>query len=318
MHQIATNLTICSRESNAIAISMYSSFMVLSLVGNSLLIAVFYRHKSLRTPVHCFIMNMTLSDLIIPIVSLPTAIIRLTYHDSTILCKIVSLVGCVSSVVSMSSMVAIAFDRFYAIVFPMKPPLFSQSSCQRVIIITWIVSVAIQGYYFEMYCDKALESISFFCFFSFTAFILTLLYSIIIFFLYRQKTDLHLASETVKLRAKENRKITVMLAIIVVAFYLLWIPFHIYNFQKHDVVNNCSWTRNLPVFHTVINSLVYMFFNKTFRDGCRELLCRPLPCTKWNACSLLSITPQEHNNTTPNSSLHNQAVENHELQIQQG
>ena len=156
MHQIATNLTICSRESKAITISMYSSFMVLSLVGNSLLIAVFYRNKSLRTPVHCFIMNMTLSDLIIPIISLPTAIIRLTYHDSTILCKIVSLVGCVSSVVSMSSMVAIAFDRFYAIVFPMKPPLFSQTSCQRVIIITWIVSVAIQGYYFDMYCDKSL------------------------------------------------------------------------------------------------------------------------------------------------------------------
>ena len=79
MHQIATNLTICSRESKAIAISMYSSFMVLSLVGNSLLITVFYRNKSLRTPVHCFIMNMTLSDLIIPIISLPTAIIRLTY-----------------------------------------------------------------------------------------------------------------------------------------------------------------------------------------------------------------------------------------------
>ena len=242
------------------------------------------------------------------------------YHASTIFCKFWTIIVCVSIAVSVFSMVAIAVDRFYAIVFPMKPALFSKKTCRRLIIIIWIVSVVTEGFYFEMYCDECFQKISFLLLFGITAFVLTVLYSIIIVFLYRQKMDLHLASETVRLRAKENRKITSMLVLMVIAFYLVWIPFHVYNFQEKDVVNHCSWdwpkwiAGTLSLFYTVINSLVFVIFNETFREGCRELLCCPWFCTKCNACSLTSFPREGHANSAPHSNQQNHAVENVELQ----
>ena len=111
--------------------------------------------------------------------------------------------------------------------------------------------MAIQGYYVdaagpvwkgtEIYCDPGLEKISFLFLFVITAFVLTVLYSIMIVFRYGQKTHLHLASETVKLRAKENRQITSMLVTIMVAFYLVWVPFYVYYFQEKDEDDHCSW-----------------------------------------------------------------------------
>lgn len=324
MHQIATDHAICSWERTVIKIATPSILILFSLVGSLLIVAVFYRNKRLRTPVHYFIMNMALSDLLIPTVYLPTLISR-SYHDGrwlddgvlgTILCKFVTIVMYVSVAVSMFSMVAIAVDRFYAIIFVMKPALFSQKTCYRLIIVTWIVSVAIHGYYFDavklerertgVYCNEAFEKISFSCLFAFIALVLTVLYSIIIISLYQRKKDLHLANETLQLREKENRKVTTMLVIIVLAFYLVWVPFCVYYFQKHDVVDNCSlgwpWiAHTLPMFYTIINSLVLGIFNKTFRQGCRELLCRPRLCS--NACSPLSVTPKEQNNNAENIEL---------------
>ena len=308
------------------SIAMYSSLMVLSLVGNSLLIAIFYRSKRMRTPVHYFIMNMAASDLLIPTFSLPT-LIGAAYHDwqwldakvlGTILYKLVMVVIGVSFTVSMFSMVAIAVDRFNAVVLPMKPALFSQKTCHRLIIVIWIVSVAVQGYYVEIHCEKEPKNISYLCLFGIIAFVLTLLYSIITFFLSRQKTDLHLASETVKLRATENRKITSMLVIIVIAFYLVWVPHHYYRFQNMDAIDNCSWVwkwiaESLHLFYTVVNFFVFVIFNETFREGCRELLRRKWLCTRCNACPLVSVTPQEHNINDPNLSQQSHDVENHEL-----
>ena len=46
-----------------------SSFVVLfltSVIGNFLVVVVFYRNKTLRTPVHYLIVNMAVSNLIIP------------------------------------------------------------------------------------------------------------------------------------------------------------------------------------------------------------------------------------------------------------
>ena len=83
--------------------------MTFSFTGNGLLVAVFYRNKTLRTTVHYFIVNMAISDLIIPVVHLPWEISS-TYHDGlwlvdgvlgTVLCKLVFNAWSVSTVVSI-------------------------------------------------------------------------------------------------------------------------------------------------------------------------------------------------------------------------
>ena len=324
---MATNHSLCpwDRDSKTITISVYSILTLLSLVGNVLIVAVFYRNNRLRTTVHYFIVNMAVSDLLIPTIFLPMQITVVYYERwliggilGTTLRKFVWFTVYICVAVSMISMVAIAVDRFYAIVFAMKLALFSQKNCKRLIIATWIFSMAIQSYYIyavrlegaETMCNYALERISFLCLFSSTALFLTALYSAIIVFLYRQKANLHLASKTVKLRAKENRRVTSMLVILVVAFYLVWILFFIHDFITQDLdycAREWKWiVKSMPLWYTVVNSVVFFIFNETFRQGSKELLCRPWFCSNLqqvhiNICSLASVSPQEHGNNASNS-----------------
>ena len=60
-----------------------------------------------------------------------------------------------------------------------------------------------------------------------SAIVITVLYSSISVYLYRQKNNVRLASEIIQQRAKENRKITFMLVAVVVVFYIVWFPFNV-------------------------------------------------------------------------------------------
>ena len=138
--------------------------MTSSLTGNVLLVAVFYRNKTLRTAVHYFIVNMAISDLIIPVVSLPLRIKKI-YHDglwlvdgvlATVLCKLTWIAEPVSTGVSILIMIVIAVDRFRAVLFSMKFCLFSQIKRRLIIAATWLVSVALNKSY--PLCNKGCPS----------------------------------------------------------------------------------------------------------------------------------------------------------------
>ena len=143
------------RPSVTVMVILHSLILVSSLVGNVLVIAAFCRDKTLRTPVNYFIVNMSISDLLVPTISLP---IWMTYavHESllfdvrnlaTVLCTVSWIVWGVSVLVSIFSMTALAADRFRAIIFPTKPALFSQKRCFVAMAAMWMCSFAIFGYY---------------------------------------------------------------------------------------------------------------------------------------------------------------------------
>ena len=133
-----------------------SGFVVLfvSQNRNLLVVAVFCRNKTLRTPVHYFITNIAVSDLIIPVVVLPLVIAQ-EHNDSlwmldgaigSLLCKLEKVAWGVATTESIFSMVSIAFDRFHAILFAMKPPLISRKTCLQVIVVIWITSTVFRAH----------------------------------------------------------------------------------------------------------------------------------------------------------------------------
>ena len=302
---------------------MYAVLMFLSLVGNLLIVAVFYRNKTLRTPVHCFIVNMAISDLIIPVIFLPYRIAD-AYCDGvwlvegvlgTIFCKFVQIAFSVSGSVSILSIVAIAFDRFYAIIFAIKPPLISQKICRQLVALTWIFSVTFRLHFLIAYrlvydehaklsCEFEWEPakytrtavqftlLSFLCFFIISAIVLTVSYTSIIIFLYRQKSQIHgLAPEAHVLRARENRRVTGMLVVIVVVFFSVWIPHYIsvfLYFLKPETQVSCFiiwFGRYLRFSYIAINPIIYYIFNENYRQGFRELLSRLWPCnSRFSEC----------------------------------
>ena len=123
---------------------------VLSLAGNTVIGIIVYKTKTMRKPKNYLIVNMTMSDLLVPIFLIPWEIQKL-YIDSWLiggplgqaLCKLVAFARDVSSLVSVQSLVLIAVDRFQAVAFPFRFPLISSKLCPYFILATWIVAMAL-------------------------------------------------------------------------------------------------------------------------------------------------------------------------------
>ena len=341
-----------SRPSTIVELTTYLFLITFSLTGNMLLVAVFYRNKTLRSSVHYFIVSMAISDLLMALIYLPWMISK-AYHDGlwlvggvlgTVLCKLAQFAGPVSAAVSVLSMIVIAADRFRAVLFPMKSVLLSRNKRWLIIASTWIASLAFQGDYLYrakvvpcdtgLYCVLQWEPASYtrqmilidwlltFCLISVSAIVLTILYSSIISSLHRRIINLHLANEMMRKRENRNRKIAYMLVTIVVLFYVVWIPFHVQRFYrvfKPHIRLPCffHWLAiRLPLLCPVINPVVYYIFNEEYRQGFRELLCCPWLCAnKCKECFQRSVPPQGENNVH-NAEQVNDGMENLELQEQ--
>ena len=128
-----------------------------------------------------------------------------------------------------------------------------------------------------------------------SAVVLTLLYSSITIFLHKQKGSMHMASEIVKCRAKENRKVTCMLVMVVIVFYAAWIPYHVRFFLLNFRPNMklpyflSTMAQGLPSLYAAVNPIVYFLFNEKYHRGFKELLCCLWSCN--NKCCHSSIAP---------------------------
>ena len=339
MNKTFPDPVICSGSlpSKAFQITTYSLLMASSLIGNFLIVGVFYRNKALRTTVHYFIMNMAISDLLYPVVYLPYRLSTKYFDDDgwlaqgvmgNVLCKLALNAGMVSNSVSTFNMMLIAVDRFHAVVSPMKPPIFSRSRCWLLIVFSWFVSVAFCSplFYFVdhasddnklLRCDVNLRLLSqemtlvtmilTSCITVGIALALTVLYSSIVVRLYRQNSQFNLATEQIQRRAKKKRRITWMLITVVILFYLVWIQVTAINFSfylKTDVTFPCiyAWLAYevlLPLY-PVVNPVLYYTFNETYRQGFKDLL---------RCCCPRNVVPVQNTVRVNNTGQINYAIE---------
>ena len=118
----------------------------------------------MRKPINFLIVNMAMSDLLLPIFLILHQIQQL-YIDSWLidgplgqaLCKLVYVLPVVSTVVSIQSLVLMAVDRFGAVVYPLRSPRISSKLCSFFILATWIVAMAILSPY--LFAFKLVEDL---------------------------------------------------------------------------------------------------------------------------------------------------------------
>ena len=329
-----------SSTETAAKITAYSLLIFFSLVGNSLIIACFVKNKELRTPVNYFILNMSISDLCTPVFALPRRLNWLIVGSSkwlvhgsigSFLCKLLPFTEDVSTYVSKLSLVIIAVERFYSVVFALKSPLVTSKSCPRLIAFTWIISSVFSAHFLYTYrlirtakdefmclfrwdpvshtaeAFKVQWIINFACFTVVPFILLTSLYTGIAVSLHRQKKSLQLANEVSKQRAKENRRIACMLVVVWVVFLASYAPYHVHVFMYYlapQTDRPCSFqfTADFSQFtYTAINPLIYYVFSTNYRHGINRLFCfgrkvGPLDCVtqkrkKHNSYNSQDIVP---------------------------
>ena len=97
----------------------YASLMVLGVSGNLMVGWIIWRKKTMRTPRNLYIINLTASDLSMCLVCMPITLIGLLYKNwgmGDLLCKLVPVLQSANIMVSTSTVLAIAVDRYATIV----------------------------------------------------------------------------------------------------------------------------------------------------------------------------------------------------------
>lgn len=312
------NVTECSLhllDDERAAIIKTVALIVLCLllvVGNILVLAILANNREMRTTTNIFIANMAVSDLMFGLMCVPKEIVlQLSNHAwlvggdfGSFSCKFVNFVQDTSTAVSIYSHIAIAIERFYAVVFPLRARRSSTYLHIIVVATTWVVSIGYQSIYFyflrlesteeghkcvknwgDLFGDNHLEIdknyylVSFASLYAIPVFIIATLYSIILYKLNcRQIVGNDFTMRSVR-EITQNRRVVRLAICIVFTFILLWAPIHVIILLSFFTKLNPCGFENL-IFATFFlawssgfsNTLIYFIFSENYRNGLKNLL----------------------------------------------
>lgn len=224
----------------------YAIVGVSSLVGNTTLAIIVLKNRHMRSATNKLILNMAFSDLaIVLVVIFPHLRIyisksqfHLEGHIGNMYCKFIPFVRDCSMTVSILSIIAVALERFFAVVYPLrvKPRLLET---KFVIPLTWLISTASFGMYFYIHklegtrCHQNNQfnqsSMSLFVavsFFIVPLVFLTIIYSIIVWKLKHCNRPGHPTTQSEISRRKRNKNVAKLGIFIVASFFIFWCPYH--------------------------------------------------------------------------------------------
>uniref|UniRef100_A0A665X4J3 Prokineticin receptor 2-like n=2 Tax=Echeneis naucrates TaxID=173247 RepID=A0A665X4J3_ECHNA len=121
--------------------------MLVCGLGNFIFIATLTRYKKLRNLTNLLIANLAISDFIVAVVCCPFlvdyyVVKQLSWNHGMVLCASINYLQTVSLYVSTNALLAIAVDRYMAIVHPLRPRMKYQTA-YCLITGVWIVPILI-------------------------------------------------------------------------------------------------------------------------------------------------------------------------------
>ncbi|XP_049825912.1 opsin, ultraviolet-sensitive-like [Aethina tumida] len=130
------------RSSHISLAVLYIFIMIVGWLGNMCVIYLYYRNKALRTSRNTLVLNLAISDLLL-LSKMPIFIYN-SFLEGPALgdigCRIYGVIGGLTGTVSISTLCAIAFDRFYVLKYPLKRA-FSNFRVKIYLVFIWIYGI---------------------------------------------------------------------------------------------------------------------------------------------------------------------------------
>nr|XP_058934517.1 prokineticin receptor 1 [Kogia breviceps] len=235
--------------------------MLVCGIGNFIFIAALARYKKLRNLTNLLIANLAISDFLVAVICCPFemdyyVVRQLSWEHGHVLCASVNYLRTVSLYVSTNALLAIAIDRYLAIVHPLRPRMKYQTAT-GLIALVWVVSIliAIPSAYFttetvllivksqeKIFCgqiwpvDQQIYYKSYFLFLFSIEFVgpvvtMTLCYARISRELWFKAVP-GFQTEQIRKRLRCRRKTVLVLMCILTAYVLCWAPFYGFTFVR--------------------------------------------------------------------------------------
>lgn len=280
-------------------ITAYSFIILLGLLGNSLVIYMIIRYRTMRTVTNFFIANLALADLLVDTFCLPFTLVYTLLDEwkfGAVLCHMVPFAQALSVHVSIQTMTVIALERYRCIIFHLGRRLTWHSSF-LIMALTWTMSAILAAplAIFREYHHEEILSINLrisVCsekwphgtsrdgvIYSLSMLLLQYIIPLaIISYAYICiwiKLKNHISPSTRNDSVNRRKKTTKMLALVVVVFAICWLPFHVIQLASDlDLALRLKEYKLIyTVFHivamcsTFTNPLLYGWMNKNYRNG---------------------------------------------------
>ena len=310
--------------------TLYCAAMLVSLLANSLLICVVRRNRRMRTVTHHLIVNMAVADLLITVFHMPYMLqvyvtgshqLHVSGILATLTCKVAGFSQDLSIACSVLSLVAIAFDRFFAILFPLKKVL-SQTRASSIIATVWLVSLMVcapllyanrmeeddeGAYCYEDWspgfdndtASRDFTVVLFVILYACPLVLISVLYSSIVYRVWRRQIPGAHTGRRSHATQKARRKLLKLLIVVVGVFTLCWLPYYVQFFMEYfsNKYVDCSISdrlqfagRFLGHINSAVNPCMYFILNKEYRNGVKQV-CRCLCCIKGRAVRADTFPP---------------------------
>lgn len=282
-----------------VLILAYSTIIVLGLVGNSLVIYVIYRFKTLRTVTNFFIANLAVADLLVNALCLPFTLVYTLQGEwkfGSVMCFLLPYAQGLAVHVSTVTLNVIALDRHRCIVYHLETRM-RKNVCFGVIALTWVLSAVLasplaifreygsftlDGHTIQVCTEKWPGKSTDGTIYSISMLILQYFLPLsIISFAYAHiwtKLRGHVSPAenacSSSDRQQRRRNTTKMLVTMVVVFAVSWLPFHAFQLAT-DIDSGVLDMRDFRLLYTLFhviamcstfaNPLLYGWMNRNYR-----------------------------------------------------
>ena len=299
------NISGCFNEqlsgAASIALSLWFSLSGLAaVIGNAVVLWLFYKNESLRTISNRFLASLCVADFLVGLVIDPAWIaIRFSTQPQRthILKQVINLLWIHTTAATVFNLCCVSVDRFIAIRFPFRyQDIITKKRCYAVITIVWLISVFLP--FSRILVDNRTNVEKLWFSLALIVFVLPLIVVTLCYFWIfkaakkqsrriRRENHHNLDSDTPQ--NTQNYKAIKTIGFVLGVFIISWMPSIVVSVVDYVTASDkCvdhklvyvvwPWIEAIAFTSSAINPWIYCFRNGEFRDtlrlNCNRCLCR--------------------------------------------
>ncbi|XP_069771558.1 melanocortin receptor 5-like [Narcine bancroftii] len=278
-------------EQVSVAVEVFLTLGIMSLLENILVIAVIIRSRNLHSPMHFFICSLAVADMLVSVSNAWETIVitllnnrHLVVKDSLVkqVDNVFDSLICTSVVASMCSLLAIAVDRYITIFYALRyHHIMSVKRAAFIIAGIWALCVGC-GVIFIVYSESPTVIICLVTMFFTMLIVMASLYSHMFLLARSHARRIAALSCVNSVSQPASMKGAITLTILLGVFIICWTPFFLHliftiscpgNLYCVCFMSHFNLYLILIMCNSIIDPLIYAFRSQEMRKTFKEIIC---------------------------------------------